>query len=126
AGHDACAEAVRPCVQVDRGRRPGIDVRAGCSCRARAERRDRTEPGARGEIEDVATVDDLWVVAQVVRERQTAAPGKGPVRQGGVGIAGLDLERVPQRKHLVGEMQADVVETREGSEAGVTKDEGSG
>ena len=43
-----------------------------------------------------------------------------------VGIAGLDLDGVPQRQDLVGEVEADPVDAGHGPEAGVTEDERAG
>jgi hypothetical protein len=66
------------------------------------------------------------MVAQVAPDREPAGPGERPVRQGGIGVVGLDLDRVPEWEDLVGQVKADLVESGDGSKAGVAEDEGSG
>ena len=63
------------------------------------------------------------MLGEVARDGQAAAPGERPVGECGVRVAGLDLDGVPQRQHLVGEVQADALEPRDRPNAGVAQDE---
>ena len=116
-------EPVRPGVELERGHGERIDVDAGRLGGTGPHGRDRHEAGAGPEIQDAPPGDGLRVVAQVRREGEPAAPGERPVRQGGVRVVGLDLDRVPQRQHLVGEMEPKVLDAGYRPKARVTKDE---
>ena len=92
---------VRPCVEGDGGRRERIDVVRFDVDRASLGRRDRNQPGAGCEVVHPPTRDDLWMLLEVPCERLPTAPRERPVRQGRLRIARLDLERVPEREHVV-------------------------
>ena len=68
---------------------------------------DGAQPGARREVDDAPARDGLRVIGEVARDRQPAAPRERPVGEGGVRIAGLDLDGVPQRQDLVTEVETD-------------------
>ena len=114
AADDRDAAAVGPGVELDRRDREGVDVRAGRrrmrpACMAAIAH--SPEPDA--EVEDAPAGHDLRVLAQVAADREAAGPRERPVRQGGVRVAGLDLDGMPQRQHLVGEVEADLLEARD-------------
>ena len=94
--------------------------------RAGTQRGDRAQPGAGTQVEHAPTRDGLRVLAQVPPDRESAAPRERPVRQGGVRIAGLELDGVPERQHLVSQVETDLVEARDRSKTGVAQDEGAG
>ena len=96
---------------------------AVASTRTRAQRRDRAQPGTGREIEDPTPGHGLRVLAQVPRDRQPTRPRERPVGERGVRIVGLDLDRVPQRQHLVGQVEADRLQPGHGPEPRVTEDE---
>ena len=89
-------------------------------------RRDRAQPGAGCQVEHPPTRHGLRVLAQVPADREPARPRERPVREGRVRIVRLDLDGVPERQHLVGQVEADLLETRHGTEARVAQDEGTG
>ena len=70
--------------------------------------------------------DRLRMLGEVARDGQPAAPGERPVGERGLGIVGLDLDRVPQRQDLVTEMETDPVDARDRPEPSVAEDEGAG
>ena len=117
------AGPVRPCVEGDRGCRERIDVVRLDVDRAGLGRRDRDQPGAGCEVVYPPAVDDLGMLLEVPRERLPAAPRERPVGQGRLRIAGLDLERVPDLQHVVGEMDRDARETGDRPKRGVAQDE---
>ena len=57
------------------------------------------------------------------------SPGRRPTRKpstaGGVRVVRLDLDGVPERQHLVGKVQADLLQARDRPEARLAKDEGA-
>jgi hypothetical protein len=53
-------------------------------------------------------------------------PRERPVRQRRVRIVRLDLDGTPQWQHLVGQVEADLLEARNGTEVRVAQDEGTG
>ena len=65
------------------------------------------------------------MVAQVARDRQATAPGERPVRQGGVRVARLHLDGVPERQDLIGQVQPDLLDVGERPKACLAKDEGA-
>ena len=118
--------AVRACVESDRRDREDIDVGGRHARRAGLEGGDGAQPGAGGDVEHSPTGDGLRVFAQVPPEREPAGPRERPVRQRGIRLAGLDLDGMPERQGVIGEVQADLLETRHGTESSVTQDEGAG
>ena len=73
------------------------------------------EPEARSKTRRPPTA--ARVVAQVPPDGEPAAPGEGPVRERRLGIVGLDLDVMPERQHIVGQMKSDRLETRDRREA---------
>ncbi len=63
--------------------------------------------------------------SQVTPEREPSCPRKGPIGKSGVRVAGLDLDGVPQRQHIVGQVEADLVESSNGPKASVAEDKGA-
>jgi hypothetical protein len=112
-------------VEIDRGRGEDVDVGSRDSRGARPQGGDGAQPRARCEVEHPPPGDGLRVVRQVARDREAAGPGEGPIRQRRVRVAGLELDRVPQRQHLIGQVQPDVLEPGDRPQVGLAQDERS-
>ena len=91
--------------------------------RARPHRGDRAQTRAGREVEHAPAGDRLRVLAQVARDGEAAAPGERPVGECRVRVVRLDLDGMPERQDLVGEMEPDLLEARHGAQPGVSKDE---
>jgi hypothetical protein len=65
------------------------------------------------------------MIAEVLREREAAAPREGPVREGRVRVAGLLLHGMPERQHFVREVEPERRETRRRTQPGVPLHEGA-
>ena len=87
--------------------------------------RDGAQARTGAEVEHPAAGDDLGVVAEVASDRQAAAPRERPIGKRGVGVAGLHLDRMPQREGLVREVEPDAFQGRHRAQVRVAQDEGA-
>jgi len=124
--YDRDPVAVSARIELDRGSRKRVDVCAGGDRRSGTQRGDRAQSGAGTQVEHAAIRHGFRVLAQIPPDRESAAPREGPVRQGGIRIAGLELDGVPERQHLVSQVETDLVEAGNRSKTGVAQDEGAG
>jgi hypothetical protein len=65
------------------------------------------------------------MLLQVPPDREPADPGKRPVRQRGIRVPRLELDTVPERQDLVGEVEANPLEPGDRSEARMAEHEGA-
>ena len=84
-----------------------------------------TRPGPAPDVEHAPTANHLRVCFEVTRDGEPARPRERPVRQRSVLVVGLDLGRMPERQHFVGQMEAKVFEAGDRPKSGMTKDEGT-
>lgn len=63
---------------------------------------------------------------EVVSDRKAATPGEGPVGERRIRVARLELEGSPEREDLIRQVEPDRPETRDGTQAGLSGDKGSG
>jgi hypothetical protein len=124
--HHGHAPPVGARVEIDRGGGEGIDVGRGRLQRARVHCRHCAEPGAGGHVEDSATGDRIRVLVQVSPDRKPARPREGPIGECRIIVPCLQLNGVPERQHLIGHVEADLLEPGHGPQGRVAKDEGAG
>jgi len=69
---------------------------------------------ARGQVEHPPTRYDLGVLAQVPADGEPAGPRERPVGERGIRVARLYLDGMPQRQHVVSQMEFDLLKPSTG------------